>query len=345
MDAFKPRFFVSEVGAKLSQSPIRNVPITHLDKTYYVSYSGMGMLGSAIQVNYTWGTEDIQLLISTNHLCEFIDPELQGLVFEDLSEELQALLIEVLGEMLKDIFAQFQQTLIFKDGKLFETEQPTACLTISDESSHNITEIGIVNTKANSAFCNAITQLVPSEPRLSVPLTFCFTEEIGGANLSLAELKTLRLGDVLLNQWQKDLIRFSYKNIAFLGKKENNNISVIKKLMNEKEDLPVGIIPDEVEPQTAAETPEEPSSEPAPSTEIKSTASLDNLPVNIVFQAGQQTLTLEQLQQLQEGYVFELEPNADESISIVANGQVIGQGRWVQIEDHTGVQVTHLTMK
>ena len=115
--------------------------------------------------------------------------------------------------------------------------------------------------------------------------------------------------------------------------------------MNEKEDLPVGIIPDEVEPQTTAEASEEPSSEVATSAELKSTTSLDDLPVNIVFQAGQQTLTLEQLQQLQEGYVFELEPNADASIRIVANGQVIGQGRWVQVEDHTGVQVTHLTTK
>ena len=115
--------------------------------------------------------------------------------------------------------------------------------------------------------------------------------------------------------------------------------------MDEKEDLPVGIIPDEVEPQATAETVEEQPTEAPASAEPKPTASLDSLPVNVVFQIGQQTLTLEQLQQLQEGYVFELEPNADETINIVAHGQVIGQGRWVQVEDHTGVQVTHLATK
>lgn len=344
MEAFKPRFFVSEIGAKLSRSQIHNIAVTHLDKAHYVSYSGMGNLGNTIQVNFSWRTEEVQLLVSTNHLCDFIDPELQGLIFEDLSEELCALLIQVLGETLKDIFAQFQQTLVFKSGNLFKNEQPIACLSISDES-HAITEIGIISNKANDAFFDAIAKTIAPEQTLNLPLNFCFNKEIGGVRLSLSELRTLRLGDILLNQWGKDLIRFSYKNFAFLGKKENNNISVIKKLMNEKEDLPVGIIPDEAEPKTASEIPEEqPSEAPAPA-EPTPTASVDNLPVNIVFQVGHQTLTLEQLEQLQEGYVFELEPNADETISVLANGQSIGQGRWVQIDDHTGVQITHLATK
>ena len=344
MEAFKPRFSISEVGAKLSRCQLRDIAITHLDKTYHLSYSGMGKLGDTIQVDYSWGTEEIQLLVSTNHLCDFIDPELQGLVLRDLSEELRALLIQVLGEMLKDIFAQFQQTLVFKNGNFFKNERSMACLNISDES-HSVTEIGIVNTKANNAFFETIIKLISPRQTLNLPLNFCFNKEIGGVRLPLKELRTLRLGDILLNQWQKDIVRFSYKNFAFLGKKENNNISVIKKLMDEKEDLPVGIIPDEDEPQATAETVEEqPTEAPAPA-EPEPTASLDSLPVNVVFQIGQQTLTLEQLQQLQEGYVFELEPNADETINIVANGQAIGQGRWVQVEDHTGVQVTHLATK
>ena len=344
MEAFKPRFFISGVGAQLSRSSIRNVPMSHLDKTYYISYSGMETLGNAIQINFSWNTEEVQLLISTNHLCEFIDPELQGLTFEDLSDELRTLLIQVLGEMLKDIFAQFHQTLVFKNGTLFNNEKPIACLNISDES-RRIIEIGVIDNKANDAFMEAIAQLISPEQNVFTTLEICFKQEVGGARLSLEELRTLRLGDVLLNQWQKDVIRFSYKNFAFLGKKENNNISVIKGLMDEKEDLPVGIIPDEAEPETTTETAEEPTSEVPVSADAPSTMSLENLPVNIVFQVGQQTLTLEQLQQLQEGYVFELEPQADEAIRVVANGQIIGQGRWVQVEDHTGVQITHLATK
>ena len=253
---FRPRFFVSEIGAQLSRRSISNIAITHLDKTYYLSYSGMGNLGNTLQINFSWGTEEIQLLVSTNHLCDFIDPELQGLVFEDLSEELRVLFIQVLGETLKDIFAQFQQTLVFKDGNLVSNEQPIACLNISDES-RSVTEIGIANNKANCAFFEAIAKLIPPAPTLISSLNFNFNKEIGGVRLPLNELRTLRLGDVLLNQWQKDIVRFAYKNFTFLGKKENNNISVIKKLMNEKEDLPVGIIPDETEPQGATEVTEE----------------------------------------------------------------------------------------
>lgn len=115
--------------------------------------------------------------------------------------------------------------------------------------------------------------------------------------------------------------------------------------MNEKEDLPVGIIPDITEIQNTEEVKEEqPVEAPAP-VESKPTKPLDGLPVNVVFQMGQQTLTLEQVQQVKEDYVFELEPHADETINIIVNGQIIGQGRWVQVEDHTGVQVTHLATK
>lgn len=344
MEAFKPRFFISGIGARLSRSQMCNVAITHLDKAYHITYAGMGNLASAIQLSFTWGTEEIQMLVAANNLCEFIDPELQGLVFEDLSEELQSVLIQVLGETLKDIFAQFHQPLTFNAGSISKNEQPVACLNISDETRSIIT-IGITSNNGNIAFWQAIAKTISSEQILHMSLDFCFDREIGGVCLTLDELRGLRLGDVLLNQWQKDVVRFTYGHFAFLGKKENNNISVIKGFMSEKEDLPVGIIPDETEPQTTEELAEEQPTEASEPVEATPTASLDGLPVNITFQMGQQTLTLEQLQQVNEGYVFELTPNADEMINIVANGQIIGQGRWVQVEDHTGVQVTHLATK
>lgn len=344
MEAFKPRYFISEIGAKLSRSQIYNIAVKHLNKTYQISYSGMRNLESIIQVNFSWETEEIQMFVSTNNLCEFIDPRLQGLVFEDLSEELQSILIQVLGESLKDIFAQFQQTLIFKSGNIFKNDSSIACLNISDET-RSIIEIGLANNKSNGTFLDAITRTLPKQQTLNLPLNFCFSKGIGGIRLSINEFQTLRLGDILLNQWQKDLVHFSYQYFAFLGKKENNNIAILKRLMNEKEDLPAGIIPEETplnNPEDVAveATPEEPIL-----TEPEKTVSVENLPVNVIFQAGQQTLTLQQLQQLQEGYVFELEPNADEMITIIANGQSIGRGRWVQVEDHTGVQITQLIVE
>ena len=56
-------------------------------------------------------------------------------------------------------------------------------------------------------------------------------------------------------------------------------------------------------------------------------------------------LSFEQLQQLHEGYTFELEQKPDEQVQILANGHCIGQGEWVQINDRLGVRVTHLSLK
>lgn len=252
MEVFNPRFSVSGIGARLSRSPISNVAITHLGNPCQLSYVGMGELESSILLDFTWRTEDIQMLVATSNLCEFVDPELQGLVFEDLSEELQSILIQVLGETLKDIFAQFQQVLTFKSGSVFKNNNPVACLNISDET-HSITTIGITSNKGNDALWDAIIRTISPEQKCSIPLNFCFTREVGGVQLSLEELKSVKEGDVLLNQWQKDVVRFTYGHFAFLGKKENNNIAVIKGFMDEKEDLPVGIIPDVMEDQNAEE--------------------------------------------------------------------------------------------
>lgn len=344
MEKLKPRYSISKIGAKLSRSYLHDVAITHLSRTYQMSYAGMQSLASALQMNFSWKTEEIQMLVSTNHLWEFVDPELQGLIFEDLPGELQTILVQVLGKSLEDIFAQFKQTLTLKSGKLLKNTAPIACLNISD-GSRNITEIGIVTNPANSAFWDAIIKVLPKKQGPIQPLSFRFKKGIGGLHLPLSELKTLKIGDILLNQWQKNFVLFSYENFSFLGKQDKNNISVIKKLMSEKEDLPAGIIPEEPNEQNTEEVATAPASEGQTPVQAKPTVSLNDLPVKVIFQAGQQTLSLEQLQQLQEGYVFELEPNADETILIVANGKTIGQGRWIQVEDHTGVQITHLAIK
>lgn len=252
MEIFNPRFSISNIGARLSRSQICNVAITHLGKPCQLSYVGMGDLESSILLDFTWRTEEVQMLVATSNLCEFVDPELQGLVFEDLSEELRSILIQVLGETLKDIFAQFQQVLTFKSGSVFTNNTPIACLNISDET-HSITTIGITNNKGNEALWDAIIRTISPEQKWGIPLNFCFDKEVGGLQLSLKELKSVKEGDILLNQWQKGVMRFACGHFAFLGKKENNNISVIKGFMNEAEDLPVGIIPDVAESQNAGE--------------------------------------------------------------------------------------------
>ena len=72
---------------------------------------------------------------------------------------------------------------------------------------------------------------------------------------------------------------------------------------------------------------------------------MEHLPVIIAIEAAKKELTFEQLQQLHEGYTFELDQKPDEQVQILANGHCIGQGEWVQINDRLGARITLLTIQ
>ncbi len=64
-----------------------------------------------------------------------------------------------------------------------------------------------------------------------------------------------------------------------------------------------------------------------------------NLPIDVVFVAGRLKITLNDLQHIQTGYVFDLQRNSDRHIEICANGVKIGSGELVEIDGRAGVRV------
>ncbi len=71
--------------------------------------------------------------------------------------------------------------------------------------------------------------------------------------------------------------------------------------------------------------------------------SIDQLPVELCFEAGSIDVDLEQLSRMQPGFVFELEkPLSERAIRIVANGALIGYGELVVVGDQLGVRLTAL---
>ncbi|MCG8610970.1 MAG: FliM/FliN family flagellar motor switch protein, partial [Pseudomonadales bacterium] len=68
---------------------------------------------------------------------------------------------------------------------------------------------------------------------------------------------------------------------------------------------------------------------------------LKQMPVNLSFQLGELTLTLEQLQDIQPGYVFELAERLDQTRAIVvANGKAIGEGELIAVGETLGIRLT-----
>lgn len=66
------------------------------------------------------------------------------------------------------------------------------------------------------------------------------------------------------------------------------------------------------------------------------------LPIELTFDVGHQTITLEQLGQLQPGYVFELEQTVTKPVLIRANGKVIGGCELVNINDKLGIRLLEI---
>ena len=68
---------------------------------------------------------------------------------------------------------------------------------------------------------------------------------------------------------------------------------------------------------------------------------LKQMPVNLSFQLGELTLTLEQLQDIQPGYVFELAERLDQTRAIVvANGKAIVEGELIAVGETLGIRLT-----
>ncbi len=69
---------------------------------------------------------------------------------------------------------------------------------------------------------------------------------------------------------------------------------------------------------------------------------LGDLPVRLAFELGRLELTLDELQAIGPGHVFELARVEEEAVDIVANGRRVGRGRIVNIAGALGVQVIRL---
>ncbi|WP_038172591.1 type III secretion system cytoplasmic ring protein SctQ [Vibrio pacinii] len=63
------------------------------------------------------------------------------------------------------------------------------------------------------------------------------------------------------------------------------------------------------------------------------------LPIELTFDVGHQTVTLEQLGQLQPGYVFELDQTTTNPVSIRAYGKVIGECELVNVNGKLGIRL------
>lgn len=71
---------------------------------------------------------------------------------------------------------------------------------------------------------------------------------------------------------------------------------------------------------------------------------IDDVPVRLTFDLGEREISLGDLRTLQPGYLFNLGRDPRSTVSIRANGRLIGDGELVDIEGRVGVSVLHFNL-
>lgn len=346
MENFKPKHTLLPLYAHLSRKWSTALPFSYLGVSYTLSLGQEQTVNCIASLSYSFQETEIQFLIPDNGLCHFLEPQLEAINLKDLSEDLKAIILDTLQANIVTIFAQWKFQLTPKKLEVWEKEKLCSNLVqcvIKQE-----------DMPVYSIFCDA--QALPLNVLDSLFTNFEFVNQGNGlifpfrlerarTHLLLQEVETLKLGDILLVDNAQTYYKFRWKNFAFQADCEGQTITVKSLIMDENTDLPAGIIPEEVPSNEedlpeVEETQEKESVEPVSGDDI-----LKTLPITITFIAGEQTLSLEQVKQLHNGYTFELDKTVNDSLQIFANGNLIGEGEWVQINEHLGVRITQLNLK
>lgn len=165
------------------------------------------------------------------------------------------------------------------------------------------------------------TPAAHSLPALHLP----FSVETGEAGLSIAELRSLNPGDVvMLDDWPHRQARLVLQGRCLHARAELDGNTL--KLLEQ----PIALNFPKEHPMTG-------SAESATSQSLDSL--LDDLPLKLVCQVGSVELSLAQLRELGTGSLVQLTPQLHEGVDLMVNGRRVGQGQLVRIGDGLGVRL------
>lgn len=158
---------------------------------------------------------------------------------------------------------------------------------------------------------------------LPVPLHF----ELGYSTLSLAAVKKIGCGDLLLIRHQACIVTVNGKKTAYYQQREGEYML------------------EEYREEDYADDEMDYSEEEASDDDVwqdELTSSRDNIPVRLTFTLEERSVTVAELEQLYQGACLTCTPQAEKNITVRANGMVLAKGELVWVEDRMGVEITSL---
>ncbi|PMO42399.1 type III secretion system protein [Vibrio sp. 10N.222.52.B12] len=260
------------------------------------------------------GGQTIQIDFSGAQLQQWLHGILDSTAFESLPNSLQLALlssqIEPYTDVIKRLFGQLPVL-----SKLQVHEQPTPeenvlMLTINRDD----VSLSLWVHEGRDVLIDTLPQ---ATSYLSQNIALPFWLSFGKTRLALSQFEQLTLGDVVffddcyIAQHQV-LLQVSNQNL-WRCQLDNTTLHIQKKETN--------------------------------MNDINSSEALTDhqqLAIELTFDVGQQTITLEQLNALQPGFTFELNQPISNPVTMRANGKIIGECELVNINERLGVRVLEL---
>ncbi|HHF3041546.1 type III secretion system cytoplasmic ring protein SctQ [Vibrio diabolicus] len=260
------------------------------------------------------GGQTIQVDFCRAQLQKWLESTLNATAFESLPNSLQLALlssqIEPHSEAFKALFGQLPILSQLQPLESSQVQEHTLMLTLN---------------KPNGSLClwvsegaNVLLDALPNSASLQARhLVLPVWLSLGKTHLLLSEFNSLELGDVIFFDdcyiaQQQAIFQVSNQNL-WRCQLDDQILHIIEKETNMNDVNTSEILTDH-----------------------------QQLPVELTFDIGHQTITLEQLNQLQPGYVFELNQPVSKPVTLRANGKIVGECELVNVNEHLGVRVLEL---
>jgi type III secretion protein Q len=167
---------------------------------------------------------------------------------------------------------------------------------------------------------------------LSAQLLFPVRVCLDGLDLTLAELRGLRPGDIVLPDRDagrpRAMVAVIGEHLSCQVERAAPGFRLVSALANARTDQAGEWFMQQ--PTDALQRP------------TLDDAALDELPVRVVLELGRLDLPLAEIRRLAPGYILPLPKPSESAVDIVANGRRIGHGSLVKIGDGMGVRVERL---
>ncbi|MBE8215686.1 MAG: type III secretion system cytoplasmic ring protein SctQ [Endozoicomonadaceae bacterium] len=176
----------------------------------------------------------------------------------------------------------------------------------------------------------------PALDHIPIPMAL----EVGRTRLSTKKVSQLDIHDIIFfeKNWQQEDTHFLAKiseKTAFLTTLSNTTITVVQKVsLDMTDDL------DDFDDDDDFDMDHDHELNQIDSSDTNNTTSdMNQIPIQLTFNVGEQSIPLGDIKQLAPGFTFQLHKDINNPVTIQANGKALAEGELINVNGQLGVRI------